>query len=153
MVLVIIGSLVTACLLFLQGVHIFRKGNMRPFFEQPSGPSGSRPSLRSGPRVGTALLYSLPSVAIFCILTLALLRSDSHRLIEWLGGHVGGLVGGLFLLTYGLVAALRPDVVLKWVRSAHPDREFGERNPSLLPFVRGLGAVVFAFGILIFKSL
>jgi hypothetical protein len=153
MVLVIIGSLVTACLLLFQGVHILRNGNMRPFFEQPGDLSGSQPSLRSGAKFAAASLYTIPSVAIFCLLTLALFRNNTHRLFDWLAGHVIGLVGGLFLLTYGLVALLRPDMVLRWVGSAYPDYDLGQRNPSVQHFVRGLGAFVSAFGLYIFKSL
>jgi len=153
MVLVIIGSLVTACLLLLQGVHIFRNGNMRPFFEQPGDLRGSQQSLSSGARFAAASLYGLPSVAILCILTLALLRNDRHRLFEWLAGHIMSLVGGLFLLSYGLVALLRPDVVLRWIGSAYPDYDMGQRNPTVQHFVRGLGAFVSAFGLFIFKSL
>jgi hypothetical protein len=154
MVLVFIGSLVTACLLLILGVQIFRNGNMRPFFfKQPSDLRGSQPSLSSGARYAAASLYAIPSVALFCILTLALFRNDTHRLFEWLTGHIIGLVGGLFLLMYGLVALLRPDVVLRWVGSAYPDYDLGQRNPSVQHFVRGLGAFVTAFGLFVFKSL
>jgi hypothetical protein len=144
MVLVIIGSLVTACLLLIQGVHIF--------FEQPGDLRGSQPCLSSVARFAAASLYAIPSVAIFCILTLALSR-NGHRLFDWLTGHVIGLGGGLFLLTYGLVALLRPDVVLRWVGSAYPDYDLGQRNPSVQHFVRGLGAFVAAFGLFVFKGL
>ena len=153
MVLVIIGSLVTACLLFFQGVHILRTGNMRPFFEQPGNLRGSRPTLRTGAKFAAASLYTIPSVAVICILTLALFRNDTHRLFEWLAGHIVGLVGGLFLLTYGIVALLRPDIVLRWIGSAYPDYDLGQRSPSVQHFVRGLGAFVSAFGLFIFKSL
>jgi hypothetical protein len=153
MALVIIGSLATAWLLLLQGVHIARNGNLRPFFERPAALRGSQPNLSSGARFAAASLYAIPSVAIFCILTLALLRNDTHRLFDWLTGHAIGLVGGLFLLTYGLLALLRPDVVLRWVGSAYPDYDLAQRNPSLHHFVRGLGAFVAAFGLFVFKSL
>lgn len=153
MVLVIVSSLVTAFLLLLQGLHILRNSNMRPFFEQSSNLRGSRSSLRFGPRVAATLLYLLPSFGIVCILTIAFLRSDTHRLIDWMRGHGGGLIGGLFLLTYGLFALLRPDMILRWVRSAYPDPGFSDRNPSLRPFIRGLGALVSVFGLFILKSL
>ncbi len=126
---------------------------MRPFFEQPSDLRGSKPSLSSWARFAAASLYAIPSVAIFCILILALFRNDPHRLFDWLTGHVIGLVGGLFLLTYGFVALLRPDVVLRWVGSAYPDYDLGQRNVSVQYFVRVLGAFVAAFGLFVFKSL
>ena len=126
---------------------------MRPFFEHSGDLRGSQPCLRFGARVAAACLYTLPSVAIFYILTLALFKNDTHRIIDRLSGHVIGLLGGLFLLIYGLVSLLRPDVVLRWVRSAYPDRDLGERNPSVQHFVRVLGAFASAFGLFILKSL
>jgi len=153
MAFVIIGGLVTACLLLLQGIHIFRRGNMRPFFEQPNELPGTHTSLSPSAKYAAVSIYTIPSLAIFCLLVLALFRNDRQRLFEWLTGHVIGLLGGLFLLTYGLIALLRPDVVIRWVGSAYPDYDLGERNPSVQHFVRGLGVFVSAFGLFIFKSL
>ena len=126
---------------------------MRPFFEQSGDLRSSQPSLKFGARSAAAFLYILPSVSIFCILVVAFLKNDTHRLFDWLSGHVIGLFGGLFLLTYGLVTLLRPDVVLRWLQSAYPDRDLGERNPSVQRFVRALGVFLTAFGLFIFKSL
>lgn len=126
---------------------------MRPFFEQSSDLRGSRLSPKFGVRSAGAFLFILPSVGIFGILVLAFFRNDTHSLIDWLSRHVIGLVGGLFLLTYGLVALLRPDLVLRWIQSAYPDRGLGERNPSAQNFIRALGVFVSVFGLFIFKSL
>lgn len=153
MALVIIGSLVTACLLLLQGLHIFRNGNMRPFFERPGDLRRGRPRHSRGARLAATLLYTVPSLAILCILTFALFKNDRQYLFEWLSGHVVGLIGGLFLLVYGLVALLRPDVVLRWVGSAYADRDLGQRSPSVKQFVRALGAFLSAFALFIFRSL
>jgi hypothetical protein len=153
MALVIIGSLVTACLLLLQGVHIFRNGDMRPFFQQPSGLRDSRSGLRSGAKFAAASLYTIPSVAIFCVLAFALFRNDMHRLLDWFAGHVIAVGGGLFLVTYGLVALLRPDVVIRWIGAAYTDYDLGQRNSSVQHFVRGLGVFLSAFGLFIFKGL
>jgi hypothetical protein len=147
------GSLVTACLLLLQGIHIVRNGNMRPFFEQPGALRGSQSRLSSKARLAAVSLFAIPSVAIICILMLALFRNDTQRLFVWLKGHGIGLVGGLFLLTYGLVALLRPDVVIRWVGSAYSDYDLAQRNPSMQHFVRGLGAFVAALALFVFKSL
>jgi hypothetical protein len=153
MALVIVGSLLTACLLLLQGVHILRNGNMRPFFEESVDARGSEPRLSPLAKFAAASLYTVPSLAILCILTLALFRNDRRRLPEWLAGHAIGMVGGLFLLIYGIVALLRPDVVLGWIASAYPGYEFGQRDPLRQYFVRGLGLSISAFGLFIFKSL
>jgi formate hydrogenlyase subunit 3/multisubunit Na+/H+ antiporter MnhD subunit len=152
MAFVIIGSLVTACLLLLQGVHIVRSGNMRPFFEQPGDLGEAHPSLKTLARLAGASLFAIPSLAVFGILLVAFLRNDVHRVFDWLTGHVMAAIGGLFLLIYGLVALLRPDVVIRWIASAFPDYDLGTRNPSVQHFVRGLGAFVVAFGLFIFKS-
>jgi hypothetical protein len=153
MVLVIIGSLLTACFLFIQSIHIFRNGNMRPFFEQPGELRGSQPGLSSVARFAAASLYAIPGFAIFCILVLAMYRNDTHRLFDWLAAHAIGLAGGLFLLAYGLVAVVRPDVVVKWIGSAHPAYNLGQRNPAVQHIVRGLGIFVAAFGLFVLKSL
>jgi hypothetical protein len=153
MIFVIIGSLLTACLLLFQGIHIIRKGNMRPFFEQRGDLLSSRPGLRDSARFAAASLYTVPSLAIFCVLLLALSRTDAHRVFDWLSGHAMAVLGGLFLFTYGLVALLRPDVVIRWIGSAFPDYDLGSRNPSVQHFVRGLGVFVSAFGLFIFKGL
>jgi hypothetical protein len=153
MAFVIIGSLATACLLLLQGIHIFRSGSMRPFFEQPSHLGGVHPRLKPGTKFAAASLYTVPSLAIFCVLIFALFRNDTHQLRDWLAGHVIALLGGLFLFTYGLLSLLRPDVVIRWIGAAYPDYDLGERNPSVQYFVRGLGVFLSAFGLFIFKSL
>jgi hypothetical protein len=153
MTFVIVGSLLTACLLLLQGIHIIRNGNMRPFFQQPGDLLSSRPSLKASARFAAASLYTVPSLAIFLVLLLALSKNDTHRIFDWLSGHAVAVFGGLFLLAYGLVALLRPDVVIKWVGSAFPDYDLGSRNASVQHFVRGLGAFVAAFGLFIFKGL
>ena len=126
---------------------------MRPFFEQPSDLRGPHPSLKPGAKFAAASLYTVPSLAIFCVLVLALFRNDTHRLLDWLAGHVIAVAGGLFLVTYGLVALLRPDVVIRWIGAACPDYDLGQRNPSVQHFVRGLGAFLSAFGLSILKGL
>lgn len=153
MAFVIIGSLATACLLLLQGAHIFRSGNMRPFFEQPSSLGGSPPLLKRRARFAAASLYTVPSLVILCVLVIALFRNDRHGLFGWFADHVIAVLGGLFLVTYGLVALLRPDVVIRWVGAAYPDYDIGVRNPSVQHFVRGLGAFLAVFGLFIFKGL
>lgn len=153
MTFVIVGSLVTACLLFLQGIHILRKGNMRPFFKQPDLSQGSHPTLKLGNRFAGAIIYTIPGLAIVCILIAALFRNGVHSFYQWLSSHIVGLFGGLFLFTYGLVALLRPDVVIRWVASAHPDYDLAERNPSMQYFVRVLGVFVSGFALFVFSNL
>ena len=151
MAFVIVGSLVTACLLLLQGIHIARHGNMRVFFERSDDPHGSHSNLKPPARFAAVALYVIPSLAIFCVLVLALFKNDTHQLFGWLTDHLVAMVGGLFLLTYGLIALLRPDVVIRWVGSAYPNYDLGGR--TVQHFVRGLGLFLAAFGLFILKSL
>lgn len=126
---------------------------MRPFFEEPSDFRGSRASLRSTAKYAAASFYAIPGAAIFCILMIALFRNGTDRLSHWLSSHVAGVLGGLFILAYGLVALLQPDIVLRWIGSAYSDYNLDHRNPSVRYFIRGLGACVAAFGLYIFMRL
>lgn len=153
MALVIVGSLVTACLLLFQGLHVIRDGNMRPFFQGPRKSRDSGPSLKRRARRAAALLYLITSGSIFCILVIALFRGDGPRLFAWLTDRGVELVGGVFLLSYGLVALVRPQIVLRWVGMAYQDPPLGVRGPSAQNFVRVLGGIVSAFGLLIFRNL
>ena len=126
---------------------------MRPFFLPTRDLLGSQPALRSEVRFAIVSLYAIAGMAIFCILSFALLRSDMHRLLDWVAGHAIGLFGGLFLLTYGLLALLRPDIVLRWIGSAYSDYDFNQRSPSAQHFVRGIGVFVAALSLIILKNL
>jgi hypothetical protein len=153
---VIIGSFVTACFLLFQGVHVLRNGNLRPFYlEQSDDLRGSERRLSFSDTVAGACLYILPSVAVFCLLAIALFKADKDRIIDWLSDHVFELFGELFLLTYGLVALLRPDVVIRSLRGAFPDREreIEERYSSVKVVVRSLGAFLSLFSLYVLNRL
>jgi hypothetical protein len=81
----------------------------------------------------------------------ALFKNDTHRLVDWVTGHILGWIGGLFLVVYGLMALVRPDVILRWLRSAYPDANLEGTSAQL--FVRALGAFVCGLGLLALKSL
>jgi len=153
MALVIAGSIVAAIVLLFQGIHILRSGNMRPFFVESRDLGRAEPSLRSGPKYTAAGLHVVASAMIFCVLTLALLKNGTAPLFQWLTGHVGGVLGGLFLLTYGLLSFLWPDVVLRWVSSAYADYDVGRDIPSIRYFARGLGVCLVALGLYVFTRL
>lgn len=123
---------------------------MRPFFEKSGDPQSSPASLKLGHRIAGTLLCAAPTLAIFCILMLALYKNGTHRLIRWLSGHVVTLVGGLFLLIYGLVTLLRPDIVLRGIQSAYPDRKIGEHNLAAERFMQILGLFLLGLSLLLF---
>jgi hypothetical protein len=156
MAVVIIGSLLTACMLLLQGVHVLRNGNLQPFFFEQSD------DLRSSERrfsflrsVALASLYILPSAGIFCLLAIALFKADTDRVIDWLSGNVFDLLGGLLLLTYGLKCLLWPDRVIRSLRSVFPDSEpeFEEQYRSVIWIVRSIGVGMSALSLFILKKL
>lgn len=125
---------------------------MRPFFERHSGFRDSQVVLRPSARAAAAGLYVLPSFAILGVLLLAAVRKGRQLVLEWLATHVITVLGGLFLITYGLVAFLRPDLVIKWIGYAFPDYDLGERDLSVQRFVKGLGFLIAAFGLFVFKN-
>src|SRR5262245_22767026 len=100
MVLVIVGGLATASLLLFEGVHLLITGSLPRFFERPATSSRSRSSLGFGHRIAGSVLLIIPAIATFWILTVASLRGDMHRTLEWLSDHGVGLFGGLFLFVY-----------------------------------------------------
>ncbi|MBP7569754.1 MAG: hypothetical protein KBA95_06815 [Acidobacteria bacterium] len=153
MALVIVGGLVTACLLLSQGVHVMRKGNTRPFFQESGEMSDLQLSLKPGARLPVALLYLIPGAAILGLLVLALLRSDRPGLSEWLTDHGFELAGAIFLFVYGLVAILRSQIVLRWIASPYQDPEARLRSSSARSFIRVLGVILSAFGLYILKTL
>ena len=87
MILLVIGSLVTACLALLQGIHTIRTGTMQPFFDQSRD---IPPYLTAAATVAYGMVYCLPSMALLAILAFSLSR-NLRRATAWLGGHVGEL--------------------------------------------------------------
>ena len=149
MALVIVGGLMTACLLFFQGIHVLKNGDMRPFFREPGGSSGPRLRVKPTAKLPLALVYVVPSAAVMSVLTLALVRSDKRRLLEWLTEHGVGLFGAVFFLAYGLVACLRPRMVIRWVQSPYEGEDPRLRSLSVRKILRGLGALLIAGGLFI----
>src|SRR5690606_16144413 len=130
--------------------------NLRPFFfEHPNDLRGSGRRLSFFHTVANACFYILPSMGIFCLLTIALFKADIGRVIDWLSGHVFGLLAGLLLLTYGLNALLRPDAIIRSLRSVFPDseREIEKQYRSVMALVRALGAFLSALSLFILNKL
>lgn len=153
MALVIVGGLMTACLLFYQGFHILKNGEMRAFFEESGGPGDSRLRVKPGARLPLALLYLVPSAAVMSVLTLALVRSDKRQLLEWLSEQWSGLFGAVFFLAYGLVAILRPRMVIRWIQSPYEGEDPRVQSLAVRNIIRGLGAFMFASGLLLLGTL
>lgn len=151
MPIVIIGSLLTAGILLLQGVHVLKTGNMRPFFLQ-SKASSTAVYLKRSARLGFGVLYLLSSAGILYVLAFILANYGSDRLLEWLGGHIISLFGGVFLLIYGLTAVFRPDVVLRWVVAPYRDG-LGIRLESGEHIIRGIGIAICAIGLWVFGAM
>ena len=60
--------------------------------------------------------------------------------------------GLLFLLGYGLVAVLRPSVVIRWVQSAYPNHDLN-REPSVPHWIRGIGTFIILFSLFLWVKL
>jgi len=149
MILVVIGSLVTACLALLQGIHTIRTGTMQPFFDQSRD---IPPYLTAAARVAYGMVYCLPSMALLAILAFSLSR-NLRRATAWPGGHVGELAGACFLLLYGLVALLRPDAILGWIQSSYRDQVSKLMSSSSERFVRVLGFLAIVAALEIFNGM
>ena len=148
MILLVIGSLVTACLALLQGIHTIRTGTMQPFFDQSRD---IPPYLTAAATVAYGMVYCLPSMALLAILAFSLSR-NLRRATAWLGGHVG-VAGACFLLLYGLVALLRPDVILGWIQSSYRDQVSKLMSSSSERFVRVLGFLAIVAALEIFNGM
>ena len=96
------------------------------------------------------MVYCLPSMALLAILAFSLSR-NLRRATAWLGGHVGELAGACFLLLYGLVALLRPDVILGWIQSSYRDQV--SKLVSSERFVRVLGFLAIVAALEIFNGM
>lgn len=64
-------------------------------------------------------------------------------------GNAIGLVGPLFLLAYGLVAIVRPDIIAAAIQAAQPRRASELETPAVYRFLRIVGALVAAFALVI----
>jgi hypothetical protein len=151
MVFVVVGGLATAFMLLLQGLHVLRSGDLRPFFEPPVHSLPSRATLALDRRIAGAGLYIVPSIAIFWILAGTLYRHGMHRTLAWFSDHGIGLVGGLFLLTYGVVTLMRPDIVAHTIRRTYPDEDLA--GNAVYRFLRILGVLVSVLALFILKGL
>ena len=72
--------------------------------------------------------------------------------LGWLADRFWGLFGGLFIVAYGLLGFLRPDVVLRWVAAAHPRSDLEQHNPAAQRFVRGLSIILGTMGLFVFAA-
>ena len=119
---------------------------MHPFFDQSRD---IPPYLTAAARVAYGMVYCLPSMALLAILAFSLSR-NLRRATAWPGGHVG-VAGACFLLLYGLVALLRPDVILGWIQSSYRDQV--SKLVSSERFVRVLGFLAIVAALEIFNGM
>jgi hypothetical protein len=152
MICLVIGSFVISGVLLIQGIHILKKGDMRPFFLQSGDLPGWKSNRRSSARFAIASVYLIPSIAIYCILTIAIFKNDKQVLFTWLMEHTYSVIGGFVTLIYGLMALLRPDVVIKWALSQYPGYNLEELNPWISHLTRISGVIMCVLSCTIFRS-
>jgi hypothetical protein len=143
---VIVGSFLFAAYTITQAIHILAHGDMRPFYLART--RTKKPQAKWS-RVLAAGVYITPGLFIV-VLLVAELTKNGGRLLKLvvLGNPMGLLVGTIFEC-YGLVAILRPDIVLRQAMSAHPGEFFEHKTfAATIARVVGVGLCVLGFFIL-----
>jgi len=145
------GSLAVSVVLLAQGIHILRNGDTRPFFLERRR-AHIPPDLTVGSKYIYGALYISISASIYCVLGLALWRNGARRFVSWFENNLGFACLGLFLVGYGMLAVLRPDIVLRWVTSAYADYDL-DGAVSTRYIARGVGACLVGIGLYVFAKL
>jgi hypothetical protein len=141
MAVVIVGSLLTACALAYQGVYILCTGQTMLFVVKPIHPRAPSGLFQ---RLGYALVYLFPAVAIMVILATALTKTGVIPVQSWVIGHFGMLFWSLcFLVVGGLHLAL-PEKMLRWTIRANP--ELADKK-SVVVITRFIGVGLLGMGI------
>lgn len=152
MVLVIVGAILTAVLLVLQGVHVFRHGDMRPFFDERNRHRPANALLTPHARLTAGVFYVAAGTAVLSLLLIALWRTG-FRLLQWLANHFIPLGFGVFFLVYGLVGALRPRVIIRSVRAAYAVSDFDRDDSVARNLVRVICVGLIAASLLILAAM
>jgi hypothetical protein len=152
MAVIVTLSAATACLLLFQAIHILKSGDTQMFFltRKPRSVPGQTGSSR---RVAGALMYGVPAGAILVLLAFAAIKNGKLAILSWLSADSGNLVGGVILFTFGLIALVWPDWILKGVQAAYPNADLGMNGGFGAALTRVLGTVLLGFGLLVLSVL
>jgi hypothetical protein len=118
MALVIVGWLLTACVLGYQAVHTLRTGQASWFCARSVEPGRAlRPLLR----LVYAILYAFPAVAIAAILTNEIARTGIKQIEDRIISNLGLLLLSSFFLIMGMLLLVRPERTLRWTLRTDPE--------------------------------
>jgi hypothetical protein len=120
--------------LLIQGVYVFRRGVVAPFFFETKG-TQSLPSLS---KLMAGLVHFGPGLWLIGLVG----RSMWHTRGTFEGGDIAITTG---MIAAGVLAFIRPITPLEWVKRAHPDLPLD--NTFLLAMARVIGAVLMFIGL------
>lgn len=148
----IAGSILTLVIFVMQGIHVFKNGDMRPFLLDSDDLASRQPRLTHASRRLAVALFALMSMAIVYALT-DTIRShyDRSALVGWLEANVVNAIGGISFLVYGFVAVARPRIVINSALSAYDRYDIGPHYSSIKRIVRYLGVVAIGAGLLLLR--
>jgi hypothetical protein len=134
------------CLLIVQGISVLRTGSVRGVFAL----SAEKKTMATKPtrpmQLSCALMHIVPGVAVILLLVFAAIRSQLTFLgvMRYLRAVGLDLLGDLGLVLGGVLAMVRPSVILGWAKRAHPDLNVDA--PAMLVLARVIGIGLFVIG-------
>jgi hypothetical protein len=144
--LLMLGALLAAVFLFIQGIYILRSGTLVPFFF-------SRPAYALLPnrtaRIGYAIFYLLIAFALSAVLVSAVMKTQPVP-AEWFANRGVALLGLIALFWVGVCALLRPSIILRWVQRTNPQLPSEDRSVLVTARFVGGGILVLTLAILTF---
>jgi hypothetical protein len=144
--LIILYAALFGLVLVVQGLFIFKTGDLRWFLLRPW--TRSRPRTPATPlaRIATGLFYISCGMAILSLMVYGgwrRLQSTAVR-VHRHSADIGFSIYSVVFLAMGVWFLVRPVGLLRWLRTSRPDLE--EANPAALRTVRviGVGFVLIA---------
>jgi hypothetical protein len=150
MIVFIAVSLLSLCVLLAQGIRVILTGNMRPFFWRKRGNDGAELQLKPVARIFISALYVISSaMLIYAMLdVIGAKHGNSSSSTKLVGDSWSLMMIALCLVVYGVIATIRPDIVIRSVLSIYADTGtmYSERA-SFRMTVMLLGAILVCAGI------
>jgi hypothetical protein len=123
MIVFIAVSLLSLCVLLAQGIRVILTGNMRPFFWRKRGNDGAELQLKPVARIFISALYVISSaMLIYAMLdVIGAKHGNSSSSTKLVGDSWSLMMIALCLVVYGVIATIRPDIVIRSVLSIYAD--------------------------------
>jgi hypothetical protein len=148
-ILVIVGELAIVCLLLIQGVYIVATG----IVGFPLAPAQGAARLARLPRLGIAAVYLASGIAIFSLLVMTAIkrRITPPAIASWLMDHAAILLWLLLIGGGGVCGIFRPEILVSWAKTAHP--QLSTTSPAALWSARVVGVGLLVMSIVILARL